>query len=120
MSLTCLHAHRLTPVISMDRGKAWCQLHYIVMHAVRYSTLIMVFNLIQTSLYLAREVCADRAAGLIHVHCYVEVCEDTYDHCRPHLPLGYSIQHSRTCKKSILKLTFTDIVLCKSCLTLHK
>jgi len=104
----------------MDRGKVWCQLHYIVMHAVRYSALIMVFNLIQTSLYLERGVCADRAAGIIHVHCDVEVCADTCDHCYPHLHLGYSIQHSGASKKSILKLTFTDIVLYKSCLTLHK
>jgi hypothetical protein len=65
-------------------------------------------------------VCADRAAGLIHVNCDVEVCADTCDHCYPHLHLGYSIQHSGACKKSILKLTFTDIVLCKSCLTLRK
>jgi hypothetical protein len=110
----------MTPVISMDRGKTWCQLHYIVMHIVRYSALIMVFNSIQTLLYLERGVRADRAAGLIHVHCDVEVCADTCDHCCPHLPLGYSIQRSRACKKSILKLTFTGIVLCKSCLALRK
>jgi hypothetical protein len=115
MSLTCLHAHRLTPVISMGRGKAWRRLHYIVMHAVRHSALIMVFNLIQTSLYMERGVRADRAAGLIHVRRDVEVCADTCDHCCPHLHLGCSIQHSRACKESVLKLRFTDIVLCISC-----
>jgi len=31
----------------------------------------------------------------------VEVCADTCDHCCPDLHLGYSIQHSRACKKSI-------------------
>jgi hypothetical protein len=96
------------------------QLHYIVMHAVRYSALIMVFNLIQTSLHLERGGRSERAASLIHVHCDVEVCADTCDHCCPHLHLGYSTQPSRACKKSIWKLTFTDTVLCKSCLTLCK
>jgi hypothetical protein len=80
----------------------------------------MVFNLIQTSLYPERDGRSHRTAGLIHVHCDVEVCADTCDHCCPHLPLGYSIQHSRACKKSILKLIFSVIVLCKSSLTLHK
>lgn len=68
---------------------------------------------------MERGGCADRAAGLIHVHCDVEVCADPCDRCFPHLHLGCSNQHSRACKKSILKLTFTDIVLCKSCLTLR-
>jgi hypothetical protein len=112
MKVTCLRALHLIPVILMGRGKAWCKLQYIGMHVTRDLALIMVFILMQTSVYLERRGCAHRAAGLIHVHCDVEVCENADHHCHSNLHLGYSIQHSRAGKKFILNLTFCSTVLC--------
>jgi hypothetical protein len=64
----------------------------------------------QTALYLERGGSEYRTTGLIFIHCDVEVCANTHHHCCPHLYLGPGIQHSRACKKYILKLIFSYIV----------